>query len=207
MGKIKAGMKLADFLAQATGRQLNKLGTKLGMDKDILDNLSDNQVKGAILDESQQYMRNKRKNINRRVGAAAAGGAATYGVVDFIHDMLGISSVADGTLSAAERTKGSDSDPRKDQGPKPKPKTAPKEGASNTAPKTLPKSKPKSKPMPKTLPTPKPKRQKKEESGVTFKFETVKKNKGGSVTKSSRGAQDFRKGGMVLSTVDRRKNK
>ena len=203
MGKIKAGMKLADFLAQATGRQLNRLGDKLGMSKDILDGLSENQVKGAILDESQQYMRNKRKNINRRVGAAAAGGAATYGVVDFIHDMLGISSVADGTLSAAERSKGTTEKPAA----KTKPKTAPREGKADDMPKTLPKSKPKSKPMPKTLPTPKPKRQKKEDSGVTFKFETVKKNKGGSVTKSSKGTHDYRKGGMVLSTVDRRKNK
>ena len=33
-----------------------------------------------------------------------------------------------------------------------------------------------------------------------------KKNKGG-LTKSRTGPQDFRKGGMVLSTVDNRKNK
>jgi len=32
-------------------------------------------------------------------------------------------------------------------------------------------------------------------------------NKGGVVTKKSRGASDYRKGGMVLSTVDRRKRK
>ena len=203
MGKIKAGMKLADFLAQATGRQLNRLGDKLGMSKDILDGLSDNQVKGAILDESQRYMRNKRRNVNRRVGAAAAGGAATYGVVDFIHDMLGISSVADGTLSAAERSKETAEKPAA----KTKPKIAPREGKADDMPKTLPKPKPKRKPMPKTLPKPKPKRQKKEDSGVTFQFETVNKNKGGSVTKSSKGTQDFRKGGMVLSTVDNRKNK
>jgi hypothetical protein len=201
-GKIKATMKLADFLAQATGRQLNRLGDKLGMNKDILDGMSENQVKGAILDESQKYMRNKRKNINRRVGAAAAGGAATYGVVDFIHDMLGISSVADGTLSAAERSKGTD----EKFGEKTKP-TAPRESKKDDMPKSKPKPKPKRKPMPKTLPKPKPKRQKKEDSGVTFQFETVNKNKGGSVTKSSKGAQDFRKGGMVLSTVDNRKKR
>ena len=203
MGKLKAGMKLADFLAQATGRQLNKLGDKLGLDRDILDNLSDNQVKGAILDESQQYMRNKRKTVNRRVGAAAAAGAASYGVVDFIHDMLGISSVADGTLSASERPKETKEKPAA----KTKPKTAPREGKADDMPKTLPKSKPKRKPMPKTLPKPKPKRQKKEDSGVTFQFETVNKNKGGSVTKSNKGPQDFRKGGMVLSSVDNRKKK
>ena len=195
MGKIKAGMKLADFLAQATGRQLNRLGSKLGMDKDILDNLSDNQVKGAILDESQQYMRNKRRNTNRRVGAAAAGGAAAYGVVDFIHDMLGISSVADGTLSASERPKETDKKPAA----KTKPKTAPREGAKDDMPKTMPKSKPKRRPLPKTLPESKPKRQKKKDSDVTFKFETV--------TKSNKGTQDFRKGGMVLSSVDNRKKK
>ena len=194
MGKLKAGMKLADFLAQATGRQINTLMSKLGMDKDILKGLSDNQVKGAILDESQQYMRNKRKNINRRVGTAAAGGAATYGVVDFIHDMLGISSVADGTLSAAERTKKSDSDPRKDKGPKTKPKTAPKEGKSSDMPKTLPKSKPKRKPMPKTLPQSKPKRPQKSKNnnGVTFVFT---------------GSRDFRQGGLVHKTVDNLKKR
>ena len=36
---------------------------------------------------------------------------------------------------------------------------------------------------------------------------TKKNNKNGSVTKSNKGAQDFRKGGMVISTVDNRKNK
>ena len=194
MGKLKAGMKLADFVAQATGRQINTLMSKLGMDKDILKGLSDNQVKGAILDESQQYMRNKRKNINRRVGTAAAGGAATYGVVDFIHDMLGISSVADGTLSAEERTKGSDSDPRKDKGPKTKPKVAPKEGKSSDMPKTLPKSKPKRKPMPKTLPQSKPKRPEKSKNnnGVKFVFT---------------GTTDFRKGGMVHKTTNNLKKR
>ena len=33
-------------------------------------------------------MRNKRRNTNRRVGAAAATGAATYGIADFLHDSL-----------------------------------------------------------------------------------------------------------------------
>ena len=193
MGKVKAGMKLADFLAQATGRQINTLMSKLGMDKDILKGLSDNQVKGAILDESQQYMRNKRKNTNRRVGAAAAGGAAAYGVVDFIHDMLGISSVADGTLSAAERAKGSDSDARKDKKPKTKPKTAPKEGKQVTCQKPFQSLSP-SKPMPKTLPQSKPKRPQKSKNnnGVTFVFT---------------GSRDFRQGGLVHKTVDNRKKK
>jgi len=40
-----------------------------------------------------------------------------------------------------------------------------------------------------------------------YQKKKVKKNKGGSVTKSSKGTQDFRKGGMVLSTVDNRKKR
>ena len=177
MGKLKAGMKLADFLAQATGRQINKLGSKLGMDKDILEDMSENQIRGAILDESQQYMRNKRKNVNRRVGAAAAGGAATYGVVDFIHDMLGISSVADGTLSAEERK------PRDNTKTKKKAK-AKSDSKSVDAPPRKPKRKSKS--------------DSKSNSGVTFTFDTVKRRT---------GKQDLRKGGMVISSVDNRKKR
>ena len=191
MGKLKAGMKLADFLAQATGRQLNKLGSKLGMDKDILENMSENQVKGAILDESQQYMRNKRKNVNRRVGAAAAGGAATYGVVDFIHDMLGISSVADGTLSAEERK------PRDNKKTKRKTK-AKSDSKSVEAPPRKPKRKSDSKSVEAPPRKPKQNKEKKSDSGVTFTFDTVKRRT---------GAQDFRKGGMVISNVDNRKKK
>jgi len=183
--KLKAGLKLVDVIAQAGGRQLNRLGSKLGMDKDILEGMSENQVKGAILDEAQKYMRNKRKNVNRRVGAAAAGGAATYGVVDFVHDMLGISSVADGTLSAAERKGKSDTKPK-----------AAKNGRKDTPP--VPKPKPKRKlEKPKTLPKSKPKR---ESNGVEFRYEVVKK-------KSKGGSIDYRKGGMILSSVDNRKNK
>ena len=206
MGKLKAGMKLADFLAQATGRQINTLMSKLGMDKDILTGMSDNQVKGAILDESQQYMRNKRRNTNRRVGTAAAAGAATYGIVDFVHDMLGISSVSKdadrvsyGTAVANTKTErpsgeGSSAKPNNKKVTKP---TPPPEGRKT---KRNPST---------TRPTPKPQRNntQKDESNVTFKFETINKNKGGSVTKSNKGPQDFRKGGMVLSSVDNRKKK
>ena len=32
-------------------------------------------------------------------------------------------------------------------------------------------------------------------------------NKGGAITKSNKGSQDFRNGGMVLSTIDRRKKR
>ena len=141
MGKLNAAMKLGDVVLQATGRQLNRLGSKLGMDKDILSGMSENQVRGAILDESQKYMRNKRRNTNRRVGAAAATGAAAYGVGDFIHDMLGISSVADGTLSASERSKSVKKKPTGMSDRKKKPVAKKK----LPMPKTLPKSKPKKK--------------------------------------------------------------
>jgi len=151
MGKLNAGMKIGDIVLQATGRQLNRLGSKLGMDKDILKGMSENQVKGAVLDESQKYMRNKRRNTNRRVGAAAVTGAATYGVADFLHDMLGISSVADGTLSASERPKAAKKKPTgmSDKKKKPVAKKTPKK--KMPIPKTLPKSKPKPKPKKKSM--------------------------------------------------------
>ncbi len=168
MGKLNAGMKLGDIVLQATGRQLNRIGSKLGMDKDILSGMSDNQIKGAILDESQKYMRNKRRNTNRRVGAAAATGAAAYGIADFLHDMLGISSVADGTLSASERSKPA----KKKPAAKPKAKTDPRKDKQIPLPKRKPK-KPKSKVTP---PKPKPK-PKKKQNGVKFVFETKKKGK------------------------------
>ena len=157
MGKLNAGMKLGDIVLQATGRQLNRLGSKLGMDKDILSGMSENQVRGAILDESQKYMRNKRRNTNRRVGAAAATGAAAYGVGDFIHDMLGISSVGDGTLSASERAK-----------------------TNNKKPKTLPKSKPAKKKKPMPLPKSKPKRYNMKNKGTgtaAQRLKEIEKNK------------------------------
>ena len=205
MSKLKAGMKLADFLAQATGRQINTLMSKLGMDKDILKGMSDNQVKGAILDESQQYMRNKRRNTNRRVGTAAAAGAATYGVIDFVHDMLGISSVSKDADRVPSGSAVADTKTTRSSGEgssvKPKKKvttpTPPPEGRKTKRNATT------------TRPTPKPKRNntKKDKSDVTFQFETINKNKGGSVTKSNKGPQDYRKGGMVLSSVDNRKNR
>ena len=136
MGKLNAGMKIGDIVLQATGRQLNRIGSKLGMDKDILSGMSQNQVKGAILDESQKYMRNKRKNTNRRVGAAAATGAAAYGVGDFLRDMLGISSVGDGTVQAKPTKKPTKKPTSKS--PKPRPKNAPKK-VNMVGPKSKPK--------------------------------------------------------------------
>ena len=101
-GMLKAGVKLADVVASATGKQLNILGSKLGMDKDMLKGMDANKIKTAIMDEGQVYIKNMRKNQNRRTGTAAitglAGGAAAYGVSDFIGDMLGIKKVGDGTL-------------------------------------------------------------------------------------------------------------
>jgi len=192
LGKIKAGMKLADVIAQATGRQLNRLGTKLGMDKDILDGLSENKIKGAILDEAQHYMRNKKKNTNRRVGTAlgagVAGGAAAttvaYGVSDFVRDMLGIKSAGDGELSASERPKPSDKKSKKSSEPTPTSRPTQRRKKDSEEP----------------TPTPRPKPKAKEStSGVKFIDLT------GTPTKRNKGATDFRKGGMVLSTVDRRK--
>jgi len=103
-GTLKAGVKLADVIATATGRQLNRLGSKLGMDKDMLKGMNENQIKSAIMDEGQKYIKNMRKNQNRRTGAAFYGGlgatGAAYGVSDFIGDMLGIKKMGDGTLKA-----------------------------------------------------------------------------------------------------------
>ena len=194
LGKIKAGMKLADVIAQATGRQLNRLGTKLGMDKDILDGLSENKIKGAILDEAQEYMRNKRKNTNRRVGAAAAAGAAAttvaYGVSDFVRDMLGIKSAGDGELSASERPKPSDNKAKKSSEPTSIP--------TPTSRPTQRRKKDSEEPTPTPRPKPKPKES---TSGVKFIDLT------GTPTKRNKGATDFRKGGMVISTVDNRKKR
>jgi hypothetical protein len=188
LGKIKAGMKLADVIAQATGRQLNKIGSKLGMDKDILDGLDKNKIKGAMLDEAQLYMRNKRKNTNRRVGAAAAAGAAAttvaYSVSDFVRDMLGIKSAGDGELSASERPKPSDKKSKKSSEPTPTSRPTQRRKQDSEEPTPKPRPKPKAK---------------ESTSGVKFIDLT------GTPTKRNTGATDFRKGGMVLSTVDRRK--
>ena len=192
MGYVKAGMALADVIAQATGRQLNKIGSKLGMDKDILDGLSENKIKGAILDEAQEYMRNKRKNTNRRVGAAAAAGAAAttvaYGVSDFVRDMLDIKSVGDGELSASERPKPSDKKAKKSSEPTSIP--------TPTSRPTQRRKKDSEEPTPTPRPKPKPKES---TSGVKFIDLT------GTPTRRNTGTTDYRKGGMVLSTVDRRK--
>jgi len=106
-GMLKAGVKLADVIASATGKQLNRLGTKLGMDKDMLKGMDANKIKTAIMDEGQVYIKNMRKNQNRRTGTAAitglASGAAAYSVSDFIGDMLGIKKSGDATLKANEK--------------------------------------------------------------------------------------------------------
>jgi hypothetical protein len=46
-GILKAGVKLADVVASATGKQLNRIGTKLGMDKDILKGMDANKIKNC----------------------------------------------------------------------------------------------------------------------------------------------------------------
>jgi len=100
MGQIKALVSLADAVAQLTGKQIKKLAYKLGMENDILKNMSPNQIKTAVLDESQKYLRNKRKIENRIVGTTALAGAApaAYSVGQFIRDMLGIKTMGDGNL-------------------------------------------------------------------------------------------------------------
>ncbi len=121
----------AKVAANLTGRQINTLLSKLGMDKNILKGMNENQKKLAIADLSKKHVKNIRKNTNTRVGTTALALAppAAYGIADMVHDFLGISKLADGTLL--------------------------KDTKAKSVPKTLPKSKPKKKAMP--LPKPKPK--------------------------------------------------
>jgi len=158
MSKLKAAVSVADQLAQLTGRTLNKLGNKLGMSKDALDGMSMDQIRAAIGTTSQRVWKNKQKDTNRRVGTAGLAGVgggslATYGIVDFIHDMspIPISKVADGTLRKnpkANRAKsqgGRTAAQAKAASKKPVAKKAPKKKAPKkkmAIPKTLPKSKP-----------------------------------------------------------------
>ncbi len=130
----------------------------------------------------------KEKNTNRRVGAAAAAGAAAttvaYSVSDFVRDMLGIKSAGDGELSASERPKPSDKKSKKSSEPTPTSRPTQRRKQDSEEPTPKPRPKPKAK---------------ESTSGVKFIDLT------GTPTKRNTGATDFRKGGMVLSTVDRRK--
>jgi len=152
MGKLKAAVSVADQLAQLTGRTLNKLGNKLGMSKDALNGMSMDQIRAAIGTTSQRVWKNKQKDTNRRVGTAGLAGVgggslATYGIVDFIHDMspIPISKVADGTLRKKPKANRANSQGGRTaaQAKAASKKPAPKKKLP--MPKTLPKSKPKKK--------------------------------------------------------------
>jgi hypothetical protein len=182
-GILKAGVKLADVVASATGKQLNRIGTKLGMDKDILKGMDANKIKTAIMDEGQVYIKNMRKNQNRRTGTAAiaglAGGAAAYGVSDFIGDMLGIKKSGDATLKGNE----------KPFVPKSEQKSAPAKVATKTT--TTKKSKPPETPKSRPKVTPKVEDTKKQlmmKEKYSGKDSEVKFNsKGGMMKKYSKG--------------------
>ena len=98
MSKIKAIVSLGDALAQLTGRQIKKLAKKLGLDPKR--NLSENQLRTAVADEGQKFIKQKNKDSDRLVGGAAltAGASVAYSAGDFIRDMLGIKTLADSTL-------------------------------------------------------------------------------------------------------------
>ena len=98
MSKLKAVVSLGDALAQLTGRQIKKLAKKLGLDPKR--NLNENQLKTAVADEGQKFIKQKNKDSDRLVGGATltAAGSIAYSASDFIKDMLGIKTVADATL-------------------------------------------------------------------------------------------------------------
>jgi len=177
MSKIKAILSLADGVAQLTGKQIRRLAYKLGMENDVLEGMSANQIKTAVLDESQKYLRNKRKIENRIVGttALAASAPAAYSVGQFFRDMLGIKTMGDATLKQTAKADVPET-------PKSKPKI----------PET-----PKSKPKPPKKPKSKPKTKSQEELKKSVK-KAVNANKGKLITNKKRfGHTDYRKGGMV----------
>jgi len=118
------------------------------------------------------------------------GGAKGVGAAAIIHELLGISSAGDATMPKAKAEENKST--RKTESYEPAPGTvfAPKEGTSKRKEPPTPKKLPKRKPKPKSENT----------NGVKFDTTgTLNKNRGGYI--------DYRKGGMVLSTVDNRKNK
>tara|TARA_R110000772_G_scaffold238411_1_gene350408 strand:+ start:160 stop:708 length:549 start_codon:yes stop_codon:yes gene_type:complete len=90
----------AKVVANLTGRQINTLLSKLGMDKNILKGMNENQKKLAIADLGKKHVKNIRENTNTRVGTTALALAppAAYGIANMVHDFLGISKLADGTI-------------------------------------------------------------------------------------------------------------
>lgn len=193
LSKLKAGFSLVDALAQLTGNQIKKLAKKLGLDPKR--NLSENQLKSAVMDEGQKYIKQKNKDSDRLVGGAAltAGASVAYSAGDFIRDFLGIKTMGDGTL---------------------------KQTAKANVPQT-PKPKPNQKKSKIELPTKKPKTYRTEDGKVLTekqylkyldqnkdrlakikkvidKVTEKKGNKGMLVKRGKRfGHTDYRKGGMV----------
>ena len=137
-----------------------------------------------------------------------AGGAKGITVAAILHELLGIKS----TSKAADRIptvadfEASNTKPKRPDG---EGRAVTRKNEKVTTPTPPPEGSKTKRNATTTRPTPKPTRNntKKDKSDVTFQFETINKNKGGSVTKSNKGPQDFRKGGMVLSSVDNRKNR
>ena len=148
-----------------TGRQIKKLAEKLGLDPKR--NLSENQLRTAVADEGQKFIKQKNKDSDRLVGGAAltAGASATYSAGDFIRDMLGIKTMGDATL---------------------------KQTAKADVPET-PKSKPK---IPKT-PKSKPKTKSQEELKKSVKEAVNANKGKLITNKKRFGHTDYRKGGMV----------
>jgi hypothetical protein len=132
----------AKVAANLTGKQINTLLSKLGMDKNILKGMNENQKKLAIADLSKKHIKNIRKNTNTRVGTTALALAppAAYGIADMVHDFLGISKLADGTI-----LKDSKANRAKSQGGRTaaQAKSAPKKPTAKKKPMPLPKPKPK----------------------------------------------------------------
>ena len=102
-------MNFLKVLATLTGRQLNRLGSKLGMDKDMIKGMNEKQLKTAIATEGQRYIKNMRQNTNKRVGTAfgvgAGGTAAAYTMSDFFNDLLGIKTAGKGSTFTKKEKK------------------------------------------------------------------------------------------------------
>tara|TARA_R100001460_G_scaffold1638_2_gene5985 strand:- start:1660 stop:2178 length:519 start_codon:yes stop_codon:yes gene_type:complete len=165
----------AKVAANLTGRQINTLLSRLGMDKNILKGMNEKQKKLALADVGKKHIKNMRQNTNTRVGTTALvlGPPAAYGIADMVHDFLGITKLADGTMLKETKTKKTTPKPLRRK-VKAKTKPDPRKDKQIALPKQKPK-KPKSKVTP---PKPKPKlKPKKKQNGVKFVFETKKKGK------------------------------
>jgi outer membrane biosynthesis protein TonB len=111
-----------------------------------------------------------RVKIEKKINQLKGGGKA-LGAAAIIHELLGINTVADGSIRK-------DGDNYKFVPVKPKAKVKPKSDPRKDKQITLPKRKPKKPKSKVTPPKPKPKpKPKKKQNGVKFVFETNKKGK------------------------------